>query len=110
MKGKYPKKLFGIGLVSDFLFHYFFLSFPAVVFLVIGIWKRPCLYVSAALLLLDLLLSVRERLRIKQAFETESDHPVFSELQKAVCSSDWETGTKEFFDRLEKQHDPSKEP
>ena len=89
MKYKYPMSLFFVGLISDFFFHFFFLSIPAIILLIIGIWVKPCLYVASALLLLDIVLSLVERLRIRKAMISKSPNPDFNKFQEAMNSPDW---------------------
>lgn len=81
---KYPTSLFIIGLITNILFHFFWLFIPGIILLIIGIFVKPCLYIGLALLLIDIVLSLIEQLRIRQAFLEESDNPAFREFQDAL--------------------------
>ena len=81
---KYPTSLFIIGFITNILFHFFWLFIPCIILLIIGIFVKPCLYIGLALLLIDILLSLIEQFRIRQAFLEESDNPDFREFQDAL--------------------------
>ena len=66
---KYPTSLFIIGFITNILFHFFWLFIPCIILLIVGIFVKPCLYVGLALLLIDILLSLIEQFRIRQAFQ-----------------------------------------
>ena len=66
---KYPTSLFIIGFITNILFHFFWLFIPCIILLIIGIFVKPCLYIGLALLLIDILLSLIEQFRIRQAFQ-----------------------------------------
>ncbi len=106
MKYKYPMSLFIMGLVSDFFIHFFFLSVPAVILLIIGIWVRPCLYAALALLFLDAVLSLVERLRIRKAVITKSSNPDFNRFQEALSSPDWKKSVRELMERQNSECNP----
>lgn len=109
MKTKYPAGLFILGLIGDFFFHYFFLSVPAIILLIIGIWVKPCLYIALALFLIDAVLCIIERLRIKKAMETESDNPGFRAFQEAVNAHGWRKGAELFAERQTAQYEAENE-
>ena len=81
---KYPTSLFIIGFITNILFHFFWLFVPCIILLIVGIFVKPCLYIGLALLLIDVLLSLIEQFRIRQAFLEESDNPDFREFQDAL--------------------------
>ena len=81
---KYPTSLFIIGFITNILFHFFWLFIPCIILLIVGIFVKPCLYVGLALLLIDILLSLIEQFRIRQAFLKESDNPDFQAFQDAL--------------------------
>ena len=66
MERKYPPKMFWTFVITNFLFHFFYLSIPGVVLCVVGIWIKPCLWIGLAILGLDVILSVIEQLRIRK--------------------------------------------
>ena len=80
--------------ISDKLIHYriynkhtvsfFWLFIPCIILLIVGIFVKPCLYVGLALLLIDILLSLIEQFRIRQAFLKEGDNPDFQAFQDAL--------------------------
>ena len=84
---KYPVSLFVIGVLMN-LTKNFFLFFPSIVLLIVGIWVRWCFFVGIALLLLDVIISLIEQIRIRSA-TINSDNPNFKEWQDAILSSDW---------------------
>ena len=81
---KYPTSLFIIGFITNILFHFFWLFIPCIILLIVGIFVKPCLYIGLALLLIDILLSLIEQFRIRQAFLEESDNPDFRAFQDAL--------------------------
>jgi len=83
-KRKYPFGLFAFGLVSNFIAHFFWLFVPGILFLIIGIFVTPCVYVGWALLLIDLVLSIIDQLTIRRTFLSDSDHPGFRAFQDAL--------------------------
>lgn len=72
----------------NFLFHFFYLSFPGIILCLVGIWVKPCLWVGLAILLLGLILSIIEQLCIRKVAVTKSDNPKFNELMDAFCGPD----------------------
>ncbi|MBE5866673.1 MAG: hypothetical protein E7292_10775 [Lachnospiraceae bacterium] len=86
MKRKYPTKMFWFFVLTNFLFHFFYLSIPGIIFCIVGIWVKPCLWIGLAILGLDVILSIIEQLRICKAAVTRSDNPEFNELMDAFCS------------------------
>lgn len=86
MKRKYPTKMFWFFVLTNFLFHFFYLSIPGIIFCIVGIWVKPCLWIGLAILGLDVILSIIEQLRICKAVVTCSDNPEFNELMDAFCS------------------------
>ena len=81
---KYPTSLFTIGFITNILFHFFWLFIPCIILLIVGIFVKPCLYIGLVLLLIDILLSLIEQFRIRQAFLEESDNPDFQAFQDAL--------------------------
>ena len=84
---KYPVSLFVIGVLMN-LTKNFFLFFPSIILLVVGIWVKWCFFVGIALLLLDVIISLIEQIQIRSA-TINSDNPNFKEWQDAILSSDW---------------------
>ena len=81
---KYPTSLFVIGFITNILFHFFWLFIPCIILLIVGMFVKTCLYIGLALLLIDILLSLIEQFRIRQAFLEESDNPDFRAFQDAL--------------------------
>ena len=97
---KYPTSLFIIGFITNILFHFFWLFFPSIILLIIGIFVQPCLYIGLMLLLADIVLSFIEQLRIRQAFLKESDNPDFKAFQDALSKDgSWKDNISEFLNQ-----------
>ena len=84
MDRKYPPKMFWFFVLTNFLFHFFWLSVPGIILCMIGIWVKSCLKIGLVILLLDLVLSIVDQLRIQNAVMT-SEHPDVRELMDAFC-------------------------
>ena len=105
---KYPTSLFIIGFITNILFRFSWLFFPCIILLIVGIFVNPCLYVGLALLLIDILLSLIEQFRIRQAFLEESDNPDFQAFQDAVSKDgNWRDNIGELLNQ--KMSDPQNE-
>ena len=87
MERKYPTKMFWLFVLTNFLFHFFYLSVPGIILCIVGIWVKTCLWIGLVILGLDLILSIIEQLRIRKAALTPSDNPEFNELMDAFCGS-----------------------
>ena len=88
-----------IGFITNVLFRFIFLTLPAVILLIVGIWVFPCLIAGVLPVAVSVVVSLAEQLRIKKAFETESDNEDFEKFRKAVAGNDnWMDGVKEFVD------------
>ena len=85
---KYPRKMFWLFVLTNFLFHFFYLSVPGIILCIVGIWIKTCLYIGCAVLGLDLILSIVEQSRIRNAAVSHSENPEFNELMDAFCSPD----------------------
>ena len=81
---KYPLSLFVIGFITNVLFHFFWLFIPCIILLVIGIFVEPCRLIGLTLLLLDIVLSLIDQLRIRHTFLQDSDNPGFTAFQDAL--------------------------
>ena len=88
MERKYPTKMFLLFVLTNFLFHFFYLSVPGIILCIVGIWVKSCLWIGLAILGLDVILSIIEQLRIRKAAVTPSDNPEFNELMDAFCGPD----------------------
>ena len=105
---KYPTSLFIIGFITNILFHFFWLFIPCVILLIIGMFVKTCLYIGLALLLIDILLSLIEQFRIRQAFLEESDNPDFRAFQDALSKGGiWRDNIGELLNQ--KMSDPQNE-
>ena len=85
MERKYPTKMFLFLVLMNFLFHHIYLSVPGFILLFVGFRARPCLWAGLAILIVDLVLSIREQLRIRDAAVSSSDNPEFNKLMDALC-------------------------
>ncbi len=88
MKRQYPTKMFFFFVLTNFLFHFFYLSVPGIVLCIVGIWSKFCLWIGLAILGLDLILSIIEQLRLRRTAITPSDNPDFNEMMDAFCGPD----------------------
>lgn len=96
---RYPTNLFFIGLITNILFHYFWLFIPSIVLLIAGIWKDACLLIGIVLLALDVVLSIWEQLKIRKAFLSDSEHPTFQDT--LFKKGNWLENAKEVVDQIE---------
>lgn len=102
--GKYPARLFAAGFIMSLLFRHAYLTAPAVILLIIGIWVSPCLIAGAALLMISLVVSLVGELSIKKTFETESENVSLEQFKKAVTGSDGGmTGVRRFVEENAKE-------
>lgn len=85
MERKYPTKMFWFFVLTNFLFHFFYLSVPGIILSIVGIWVKSCRQIGLVILGLDLILSIIEQLRIRKAALTPSDNPEFNEFMDAFC-------------------------
>ena len=105
---RYPASLFLIGFVINVFLHFFWLFLPGVVLLIVGIFVKPCLYMGLTVLVLDIILSLVEQLKIRQAFLEESDNPDFMAFQDALSKEgNWKDQIGELLDQ--KISDPQNE-
>lgn len=88
MEREYPQKMFWLFVLTNFLFHFFYLSVPGIILCIVGIWIKTCLYIGCAVLGLNLILSIVEQSRIRNAAVSHSENPEFNELMDAFCSPD----------------------
>ena len=68
------------------LFRFFWLFFPSIILLIIGIWVDWCFYAGLAVLLLDIIVSFVEQVNIQSVMVSESDNEDFREFQDAMFS------------------------
>lgn len=92
----YNKKLFWKGFALNVV-NKFPLLLIASGLGIAGIWKRPCLYFSFGVLLLVLIWSFVQQLRIKYSVEN-SDNPNFAPFADTMASDNWQQELKKFFD------------
>lgn len=84
MNRKYSLKFFLIGLFLHFTAVHFYLFLPGIILSIIGIWNEECLAVGLAMLVVDLVMSCIEQLRIRKIALQESDHEEFNQLMDAA--------------------------
>ena len=84
---KYPVSLFVIGFIMN-LIKNFFLFYPGLILLFIGIWLDVCLKIGVCLLLADVAVSLIEQIQIRNTI-LNSDNPEFEEFQNAMLSGNW---------------------
>ena len=66
MERKYPQNWFWAFVLTNFIFHYFYLFVPGVLLCLVGIWVRTCLWIGVGVLALDGALSILDQLRIRK--------------------------------------------
>ena len=76
--------LFVIGFITYILFHFFWLFVPSIIFLIVGIFVDWCLYVGLALLIIDIVASFVEQMKIRKAILFYSDNEQFRKFQDAI--------------------------
>ena len=81
---KYPTSLFIIGFFTNIFLRFSWLFILSVILLITGIFFAPCLCAGLAVLLVDIVLSLIDQLRIRRTFLTENDSPDFREFQDAL--------------------------
>ncbi|MGN0518871.1 MAG: DMP19 family protein [Acutalibacteraceae bacterium] len=81
---RYPLSLFLIGFITNILFRFFWLFIPSTILLIVGIFVDWCLYVGLVLLVIDIIASFIEQMRIRQAMLSDSDNEQFRKFQDAV--------------------------
>ena len=97
---KYPISLFVIGFVTNMMFHFFWLFIPAIILLMVGIWVKKCVYFGLVLLALDVILSLLEQLKIRNAVLQESDNPDFRAFQEALSKDgNWTENIRELVEK-----------
>lgn len=94
---RYPASLFVIGFITNVIFHFFWLFVPAIILLLIGIFAEPCFVIGTTVLVIDVLLSLIEQIRIRNAFLQESDNPSFKAFQDALSKDgNWRDNMADF--------------
>lgn len=68
---------------------------------------KPCLWIGLSILLLDLILSITEQLRIRKAAVTHSDNPEFNKLMDAFCGPDRLNAVRKVLDEKIAASDPA---
>lgn len=95
---EYNHGLFWIGFLMN-VFKNWFLLVPGIALCIIGIWKKPCLYIGLALLMIDIVAAFIEQRRIKRAVET-SDNPDFTQWAEIMSKDNWREEMKKALDDL----------
>lgn len=81
---RYPFSLFLIGFITNILFHFFWLFVPSIILLIAGIFVDWCLYAGLILLVIDIIVSFIEQMKIRQTMLSDSDNEQFRQFQEAV--------------------------
>ena len=90
---KYNKKLFWIGFLMNLLTHNFFLFVPSIILCFLGLWNKICLSIGIALILVDVIVSLIQQIRIKRTIETSTD-PNFVPWADILSMDNWEEMVK----------------
>ncbi len=94
---KYPLSLFITGVLTNMVFHFFWLFIPCVIVFVLSFFFKSLSSVGLLILAIDLILSLIEQLKIRKAFLTDSDNPDFKSFQDALSKDgDWTKNIKDF--------------
>ena len=96
---KYPTSLFVTGLITNILIRFFWLFVPAIIMLILGIWKDTCIYIGIALLVLNIAISFIEQMKIRHTFLSDNDNPDFNAFQDALSKDgSWIENIQELVD------------
>ena len=87
-KRNYPFSFFIFGFISNILFHFSWLFIPSIILIIIGIFIKECLYLGLALLLINIILSFIEQIRIRHIMLSDSDNEDFQKFQNAVLGDE----------------------
>ena len=93
---KYPASLFWMGVLLN-MTKKFFLLFPAILLLILGIFFEKCLLLGLALLILVIAISLIEQIQIRNA-TLNSDNPNFKEWQDAILSPEWKENIRDLME------------
>ena len=74
---KYPLCLFAAGFLMNVITRYLVLFALGIILLIVGVFLDWCTEVGLILLLLDVILSLIEQLKIHKMILEESDNPDF---------------------------------
>ena len=89
MNKKYPISLFITGFIMNLFFRLFYLSIPAIILMILGIWFSACLYIGIGLFLIALIISLILQLMLKNIALEASKNESFQEFQDAISSHNW---------------------
>lgn len=94
--GEYPTDLFWLGFLMNMTKN-FYLFFPALILIFIGMWNTPCLVIGWAFMIADVVLSYIEQRQIQKGIEN-SNNPYFEEWKNAMLSPDWKDNVRDLLD------------
>lgn len=102
---KYPPGEFLFGFIMDILFRFWWFFLPSILLLIVGIFIKPCLYIGAAILLLDVIVSLVDQILIMKTCLEENDNPDFKEFQDALLGGgNWRQNIEEIVSRKISDH------
>ncbi len=94
---KYPISLFIFGFVMNIVFRFWVLFVLGIVFSIVGIFVKSFVNIGLATLLLDVVLSFVEQMRLRQTFLEESDDSDFETFKDMVSKDgNWMENVREF--------------
>lgn len=67
---KYNEKLFWMGFLLNFLMRNFILFVPGIILCFLGLWNKNCLSIGIASILIDVIVSFIQQVKIKKTIET----------------------------------------
>lgn len=109
MERKYPSKMFWLFVLSNFVFHFFYLFVPGIILCIVGIRVRVCLWIGLAILGFDLILSLIEQMLIRKAAVSKSDNPEFNEMMDAFCGPGGIEDFRKVFEQKPESSKPAEE-
>ncbi len=109
-KRKYPLSLFISGVLTNMLFHFFWLSIPCIIIFILSIFIRSLSSIGLSILIIDLILSLIEQFRIRAAFLADSDNSDFQRFQEIMSrDGDWKKNVKDFVEGKIEDNDDNKD-
>lgn len=105
---KYPFKLFLIGMLTNFIFRYFYLLILGLLLCIVGIWNVICLLIGITVLGLDLTLSLYDQMQIRKTVLSTSDDQEVEKILDAFYNPDSSLDLRDIIDE-KMQEDPDYE-
>ncbi|MBR6801819.1 MAG: hypothetical protein IKM61_08725 [Eubacteriaceae bacterium] len=108
---KIPAGYFVMCVLMNFVGHFFYLFFPGVFLLFLGLFSPACRKIGFVILAADMLFSVIDQIRIVNSMKN-SDNPDVADVYNALTSDDWVQSVKDIVDdktnNMKNNHDENK--